>query len=333
MKIMEAVPNISEGRRPEIITAVAQAAQAACAEAKLLHIDSNPDANRTVLTIAGTPNGVRLASFAVLKTAARLIDMRVQHGAHPRLGATDVCPFVPVRDMTLKEASQQAVLLAREAAERLQIPIYLYESNATSPERKDLAFLRRGEYESLPQKLKELPPDAGPCSFSGRVAKTGATVIGARNILIAFNISLNTTDTRPAKEIASVLRENSGGLRSVKAIGWLMPNYHAAQVSFNLTDYRQTGLAQVFEACRQEASKRGLQTTGSELIGLAPEEALLEAGRFYIPLTNQPAVLIEEAVRNLGLNKIRPFDAHRQILEYRLKEMLQTFKQSRIGLG
>ena len=323
MKIMEAVPNVSEGRRADIIEEIRRAAQAASPEAKLLHTDSNPDANRTVFTLAGTPQGVRLASFALLETTARLLDMRTQHGAHPRLGATDVCPFIPVRDMTFLEAAQQATWLAQEAAQRLRLPIYLYEANAVSAERKNLAFIRRGEYESLPQKLKELPPDLGPREFSPSVAKTGATVIGARFFLIAFNVSLNTQHVETAKEIASVLREKNGGLAGVKAIGWLMPKYRAAQVSFNLTDFHTTGLAQVYEACLRQAQHRGVCVTGSELIGLAPEQALLEAGRFYAPHTTAPQELIQQAAQHLGLNKIRPFYAQERILEYRLQELLQ----------
>ena len=326
MKIMEAVPNISEGKDPKIIAACAQAARQACAQAKLLHTDSNPDANRTVLTLAGTPEGVRRAAFALMQTATRLIDMRLQHGAHPRLGAVDVCPFVPVAGMTLAEAAEQARLLGQKAAEQLGIPVYFYEANARQENRKNLAFIRRGEYESLPQKLAELPPDLGPREFSPHVAKTGAVVIGARNFLLAFNVSLNTQDTAAAKEIAGVLREKNGGLPAVKAIGWLMPGYQAAQVSFNLTDFHKTGLAQVFEACRREAEARGLSVMGSELIGLAPQEALAAAGRFYLPDCQDTHTLLRQAVLRLGLNKIRPFHLRERILEFRLQEELQQGK-------
>lgn len=322
MKIMEAVPNVSEGIRSDVIAQIAHAAQTASPHAKLLHVDSNPDANRTVLTLAGTPQGVYKASFEILKQAARLIDMRIQKGAHPRLGATDVCPFIPVRDMTLAEAAEQARLLGQKAAQELGIPVYFYEANASEPERRNLAFLRRGEYESLPHKLQELPPDLGPRTFSDSVAHTGASVIGARNFLIAFNVSLNTQDVRAAKEIAALLREKNGGLPAVKAIGWLMPGYHSAQVSFNLTDYHTTGLATVFEACKQQAKKRGLEVTGSELIGLAPEEAFLQAGRFYAPQQKETTELIHIAAVQLGLNKIRPFHKRERILEYRLADVL-----------
>ncbi|MGN0016647.1 MAG: glutamate formimidoyltransferase [Candidatus Avelusimicrobium sp.] len=318
MKIMEAVPNISEGRRTDVIKHITMRVKNA-SPARVLHIDSNADANRTVFTLAGDPDDVRQSAFALIQAAAELIDMRFHSGAHPRIGAVDVCPFVPVKNMTLAEAAQQARQLARDAAEKLHLPVYLYEANAQTPERKNLAFIRKGEYESLPQKLKELPPDFGPREFSLSVKKTGATVIGARNFLIAFNVSLNTQNITAAKQIASVLREKNGGLPALKAIGWYMADYHCAQVSFNLTDYKTTGLAQTFEACCKEAARRGITTTGSELIGLAPEDALLNAGRFYASATTDKSALLETAVRELKLNKIRPFNIQERILEYCLK--------------
>lgn len=317
MKIMEAVPNISEGRRTDVIENIAERVKNA-SPARILHVDSNADANRTVFTLAGEPDDVRKSAFVLIQSAAELIDMRFHSGAHPRIGAVDVCPFVPVKNMTLDEAAQQAKKLAKDTAEKLNIPVYLYEANAQTMERKNLAFIRKGEYESLPQKLKELPPDFGPHEFSENVQKTGATVIGARNFLIAFNISLNTRDVTAVKQIASVLREKNGGLPTIKAIGWYMADYQCAQVSFNLTDYKTTGLAQVFEACKQEAARRGLAVTGSELIGLAPEDALLNAGRFYAPGLEEKTALLETAVRKLGLNKIRSFNIQERILEYRL---------------
>ncbi|MDD6153538.1 MAG: glutamate formimidoyltransferase [Elusimicrobia bacterium] len=317
MKIMEAVPNISEGRRTDVIENIAERVKNA-SPARILHVDSNADANRTVFTLAGEPDDVRKSAFVLIQSAAELIDMRFHSGAHPRIGAVDVCPFVPVKNMTLDEAAQQAKKLAKDTAEKLNIPVYLYEANAQTMERKNLAFIRKGEYESLPQKLKELPPDFGPHEFSENVQKTGATVIGARNFLIAFNISLNTRDVTAVKQIASVLREKNGGLPTIKAIGWYMADYQCAQVSFNLTDYKTTGLAQVFEACKQEAARRGLAVTGSELIGLAPEDALLNAGRFYAPGLEDKTALLETAVRKLGLNKIRSFNIQERILEYRL---------------
>ena len=317
MKIMEAVPNISEGRRTDVIESIAARVKNA-SPARVLHVDSNADANRTVFTLAGEPDDVRQSAFALIQAAAELIDMRFHSGAHPRLGAVDVCPFVPVKNMTLAEATQQARQLARDAAEKLHLPVYLYEANAQTPERKNLAFIRKGEYESLPQKLKELPPDFGPQEFDRSVQKTGATVIGARNFLIAFNVSLNTQDVTAAKQIASVLREKNGGLPALKAIGWYMADYQCAQVSFNLTDYKTTGFAQTFEACRKEAARLGITATGSELIGLAPEEALLNAGRFYAPGLEDKTALLERAVRELNLNKIRPFNIQERILGYKL---------------
>lgn len=248
--------------------------------------------------------------------------MRTQQGEHPRLGAVDVCPLVPVKNITLAETALWADQLARKVATELSIPVYLYEANASHVMRKNLAFIRQGEYESLPTKLSLLPPDYGPASYSREVAKTGAGIIGARNFLIAFNISLNTQNVSLAKEMAAALREKNGGLPAVKAIGWLMPAYKSAQVSFNLTDFHTTGLAQVWEACKQQADKHGLILTGSELIGLVPQEALLQAGKFYNSQENFPDALIRLAVEKLGLNKIRPFDLEERILENKLNGLL-----------
>lgn len=321
MQIIEAVPNFSEGKNlPLISQIVKETAEVSCA--KILHIDSNADANRTVLTLAGEPEEILKSCLALFRACKKHLDMRVQQGKHPRLGAVDVCPFVPVQNISLKQTALWADKLARQVSTELNIPIYLYEANATQPTRKNLAFLRQGEYENLPSKLATLPPDYGPVSYSQEVAKTGASVIGARNFLIAFNISLNTQDVSPAKEIAAVLREKNGGLPSVKAIGWYMPAYQAAQVSFNLTDFHTTGLAQVWEACKKEAHKRGLEVTGSELIGLLPLEAILQAGRFYSPQNDSSQQLIRLAIEKLGLNKIRPFHMEERILENKLTELL-----------
>ena len=318
MKLMEAVPNFSEGRRTDVINAIVRRV-ADVSRAKVLNVDSNADANRTVLTLAGEAQEVRKSALELFKATRELLDMRTHHGAHPRLGAVDVCPFVPIADMTLVEAADEARQLGQQVAE-LNIPVYFYEKNAPTPERQNLAFLRRGEYESLPKKLQELPPDLGPQMYTESVAKTGASIIGARNFLLAYNISLNTTDITPAKQIAALLREKNGGLKAVKAIGWLMPGYQAAQVSFNLTDFYKTGMAEVFEACRREAGKLGFSVTGSELIGLTPLEALLRAGRFYAPIPTDENTLIQKAITRLGLNKIRPFSPREKILEYRLAD-------------
>lgn len=314
MKIIEAVPNISEGKNKEIIARVVAAANRVPG-ARVLHVDANADANRTVITLAGTPQAVVESALALAHAAAELIDMRLQKGVHPRLGATDVCPLVPVREISVQETAQLADQLARRVADELQIPVYLYEENARSEKRKNLAFIRRGEYESLPEKLRELPPDYGPQEFDKHVAKTGATVIGARKFLIAFNMSLNTQDVNMAREIAAQLRERGGGLKCVKAIGWYMPEYRCAQVSCNLTDFEKTGLAEAFETCKKLAAAHGLKITAGELIGLVPQEALIQAGKFYAPDEKNTAALLNAAVENLLLGKLRPFDARERILE------------------
>lgn len=318
MQLLEAVPNISEGRNTALIACVVAAANSVPG-ARVLHTDSNADANRSVITLAGEPHAVVQSVFELIRAATRLIDMRKHHGVHPRLGAVDVCPLAPVREISLQETARLAEKLARRVASELNIPIYLYEENARTDERKNLAFIRRGEYESLPEKLRTLPPDFGPQSWSESVAKTGATVIGARKFLIAFNMSLNTQDVAAARKIAAQLRERGGGLKCVKAIGWDMPAYRCAQVSCNLTDFTQTGLADVFEACKTLADKHGLQIIAGELIGLIPQDALLAAGRFYAPGEKNSTALINAAVENLRLGNLHPFDVRERVLEELLK--------------
>ena len=318
MQMIEAVPNISEARDKETLARILGDVQAVLGNVRLLHVDSNENANRTVLTLAGKPEQVTHVCFMLFKACEQYIDMRFHAGEHPRLGAVDVCPLVPITGLTLPQTAALADNLARRVAEELHIPVYLYEQNATAEERKDLAFLRKGEYESLPEKLKNLPPDYGPKQFTDSVARTGASVIGARNFLIAFNISLNTQNVLAAIEIAAKLREKSGGLPGVKAIGWYMQDYQCAQVSFNITDFHQSNLHDVFEACWREAAARGLQVTGSELIGLVPQEAMVKAGQFYAPKETNEDQLIAVAVEHLLLNKIRLFKADERILEKRL---------------
>ncbi len=315
MQIIEAVPNISEARDMQVLAQILGDVQAAAGQVRVLHVDPNADANRTVLTLAGNPQHVVHACLLLFKACTQYINMQFHQGAHPRLGAVDVCPLVPVADITLTETAAFADQLARRVAEELRIPIYMYEENATTPERKNLAFIRRGEYESLPKKLKTLPPDYGPREYTESVARTGASVIGARNFLIAFNVSLNTKDVTAAKEMAAALREKNGGLPAVKAIGWYMAAYGCAQVSFNLTDFHKSNLQDVFEACKKQAAARGLQLTGSELIGLVPQAALLKAGKFYAPGATDENALINAAVDNLLLSKIRPFIPTERILE------------------
>ncbi len=319
MQIIEAVPNISEGANTENLTRIVGDLRAVLGSARLLHVDSNADANRTVLTLAGPPHDVVRACFMLFWACAQDIDMRFHSGAHPRLGAVDVCPLVPVQGITLAQTAIFADSLARRVATELGIPVYLYEANARTHERKNLAFIRRGEYENLPEKLKNLPPDYGPQLFTESVSRTGASVIGARNFLIAFNVSLNTQEVAFAKQIAAQLREKNGGLPGVKAIGWYMATYKCAQVSFNLTDFHQSNLQDVFEACKQAAATRGINVTGSELIGLVPQEALLLAGKFYAPKEKNKTALINAAVEHLLLSKIRPFVVDEQILEQKLR--------------
>ncbi len=315
MTLIEAVPNISEARDKENLARIVGDLQAVLGPVRLLHVDSNEDANRTVLTLAGHPEHVVRVCFMLFNLCAHYIDMRFHAGEHPRLGAVDVCPLVPVRDISLQETAAFADGLARRVADELHIPVYLYETNATADERKNLSFLRRGEYESLPEKLKTLPPDYGPRQFTETAARAGASVIGARDFLIAFNVSLNTQNVLAAIEIADKLREKNGGLPGVKAIGWYMQEYQCAQVSFNITDFHKSNLHDVFEACRREATARGLQVTGSEIIGLVPQEAILNAGKFYAPNAKNETALINAATEHLLLDKIRPFVANERILE------------------
>ena len=320
MKIIECVPNISLSARPEKLRRIINAVQNTPG-ALLLHTDENPSANRTVLTFAGEPGAVLQAANTCIKTALQEIDMRAHRGAHPRLGAVDVCPLVPVQGITLEETALLARTLARQAALENNLPVYLYEAAAQHPERKNLADVRRGEYESLPQKLQSQPPDFGPTVWDEHTQKTGACIIGARNILIAFNINLNTQDAAPAKQIAAAIREKNGGLKCVKAIGWYMENFGRAQVSCNLTDYTTTGPAQVFEECKRQAARLGVKTTGCELVGLIPRQALLNAGKFYArDKALPPQDLIKLAVEKLNLNDVKPFRPHQQILEELLEQ-------------
>ena len=315
MQLIEAVPNISQARDKNNLARILREVQTVLGSVRLLHVDSNENANRTVLTLAGKPEQVARVCFILFKACEQYIDMRVHTGEHPRLGAVDVCPLVPISGITLAETAAFAQGLAKRVAEELHIPIYLYEANARTHERRNLAFLRKGEYESLPEKLQEFPPDYGPHTFNDSVARTGASVIGARNFLIAFNMSLNTQNVLAAIEIAAKLREKNGGLPGVKAIGWYMQDYQCAQVSCNLTDFHKSNLNDVFEACKKEANARELQITGSELIGLVPQEAMVKTGQFYAPKETNEDRLIAVAAEHLLLSKIRPFKADERILE------------------
>ncbi|MBC7186244.1 MAG: glutamate formimidoyltransferase [Calditrichaeota bacterium] len=344
-QLVECVPNFSEGRNRAAIDAITR--EIADTEGvKLLDVDPGADTNRTVVTFVGTPAGVVEAAFKAIRKAAELIDMSKHRGAHPRIGATDVCPFVPLAGCTMADCVALARQLGARVGEELGIPVYLYEEAATRPERKNLADIRQGEYEGLPAKLKDpaWAPDFGPAVFN---PKTGATVIGAREFLIAYNINLNTRDRRLAQEIALNIRESGrlqrdpegnilrdehgnplrkpGKFQAVKAVGWYIPEYKQAQVSINLVNYKVTPPHVVFDEVCREAELLGLRVTGSELVGLIPLEALLMAGRYYLQKQGRsPGLperdLVDIAVRSLGLNDICRFEPEKKIIEYQVGE-------------
>lgn len=278
--MIECIPNFSEGRRPEVIDAIAAAIRGVPG-VNLLDIHADPDHNRSVMTFAGRADAVAEAAFQVVRTAASLIDMTIQRGQHPRVGATDVVPFVPLRGATLEQCVTIARQVGRRIGEELHIPVYFYEAAATRPDRRDLPNLRRGEYEGLREVIGRDPdraPDAGPAVLG----PAGATIVGARHPLIAFNIYLNTADIRVARRIAKAVRASSGGLRGVRALGMLVNG--RAQVSMNLIEYRTTPLHRVVEMVAREAQAYGATIVESELVGLIPEDALIDAARFYLQL-------------------------------------------------
>lgn len=343
MRLVECVPNFSEGRNPAVIDAIAAAIRDT-EGAHLLDVDPGKDTNRTVVTFVADYDAAVQAAFHAIETAARLIDMRVHTGAHARMGATDVCPFVPVRGVTMEDCVALARRLGKRVGEELGIPVYLYEFAATSEERRNLANIRAGEYEGLAQRLADpaWKPDFGPAAFH---PKSGATVIGARKFLIAYNVNLNTRDRKLAHDIALSIREagrakrddngrivrdadgttvnDPGTLKACKAVGWYIAEYHRAQVSINLVDYEVTPPHAAFDEVKRQAELRGARVTGSELVGLIPLEAMLQAGRHYLSLqgrsTGVPEKdLIETAVQSLGLNDISRFDPRQKIIEYRV---------------
>lgn len=332
-QIIECIPNFSEGKNVNTLAAISDAIKCT-AGVKLLHRDQGVAANRTVFTFAGEPARVVEAAFQAIKVAGELIDMRIQKGEHPRIGATDVCPLVPIVNISMEEVKVYAEQLGKRVASELNIPIYLYEHSATTAKRKNLATIRSGEYEGLKQKmtLPEWQPDFGQ-SFN---PQTGATVLGARDFLIAYNANLNTDAVPIAKQIARDIRESGqvikkktgekvripGQYKSLKAIGWYIEEYGKAQVSMNLTNYSVTGIHEAFEACKKAAKKYGVAITGSELIGLIPLAAILAAGHFYAQqnelsnLTQQ--ALIQLAVEELGLAELSPFKIEERVIEYLL---------------
>ena len=292
--IAECVPNFSEGRRQNVIDEIVTA-MAEVPDARVLDVQSDPDHNRSVVTMVGPPQAVLEAAFQGVTTAAGLIDMNHHRGGHPRMGATDVVPFVPVRDVTMEDCIALARQLGERVGSELAIPVYLYEDAANRPDRRNLANVRRGEYEGLKEEIATNPdraPDYGPSTLG----TAGATAIGARPPLIALNVYLNTDDPSPAKAIAQAVRHSSGGLRFVKALGLLVEGQ--AQVSMNLTNYRHTPIHRVMEMIRTEAARFGLSITHSEIVGLVPAAALLDAAQFYLQIAElSPDQILENRLQ------------------------------------
>jgi glutamate formiminotransferase/formiminotetrahydrofolate cyclodeaminase len=343
MPLVECVPNISDGRNPKVYEAAAAAATSANG-VTVLNVDPGAETNRTVITLVGEPEAVLEGAFRLTATALSLIDMTAHKGAHPRLGAVDVVPFVPVSGVTMDDCAALARRLGKRVGDELAIPVYLYEFAASAPHRRNLADIRAGEYEALADKLLDpsWQPDFGPARF---VPRSGAIVIGARNFLVAYNVNLNTLDKRLANRVALDVREKGrvrrdadgnpvlggdgkplydpGILRSVKAVGWTIPEYGCAQISLNLTDLDVTPLHVAFDTCDERARERGLRATGSELVGLVPRSALLEAGRHYLARMGRSVgvperALIHTAIRTLGLNEVKAFDPAERIIENRI---------------
>ncbi len=347
-KIIECVPNFSEGNDLAIVKQITDVIEAV-EGVKLLDVDPGKATNRTVVTLVGNPEAVIEAAFLAIKKASEIIDMSKHHGEHPRMGATDVCPLIPISNISMEETAQYAQRLAERVGLELSIPVYLYEAAQANPSRKNLSIIRAGEYEGFFKKIQEPEwhPDFGPAIMH---AKAGATVIGARDFLVAYNVNLNTKSTRLANSIAFDIRENGrvkrkghhitgeieldaqgepvripGLLKECKAIGWFIDEYNIAQVSVNLTNYNVTSVHQCFETSSDCASKRGLRVTGSELVGLTPLKALTDAGEYFLRKQGRSTGVSEKekihiAVRSLGLDELAPFDANKKIIEYVLRD-------------
>ncbi len=344
-QLLECVPNFSEGRDPAVIrqiTAVIESVEGV----KLLDVDPGKATNRTVVTFVGEPAAVVEAAFQAIKKAGEIINMSQHRGEHPRMGATDVCPLIPIANISIHEAANWARKLAERVGQELELPVYLYEAAASRPERQNLATIRAGEYEGLAQKLRheDWQPDFGPARFD---AQRGATVIGARDFLVAYNVNLNTTSVRRANAVAFDIREKgrvlndpqtgkplkdehgeplrqSGLLKGVKAIGWFIEEYGVAQISMNITDTSSTALHEAFEACCESARQRGMRVTGSELVGLVPLAVMLDAGRYFLRKQQRStgisdAEVIKIAVKSMGIDELAPFDPQRKIIEYNLE--------------
>lgn len=345
MRLIECVPNFSEGNDLTIIKAITDAIESV-EGVKLLNVDPGKATNRTVVTFVGEPEVVEEGAFRGIKKASELIDMRKHKGEHPRMGATDVCPLIPVSGVTMEEAVQFAKQLGKRVGEELSIPVYLYEYAASASHRRNLSVIREGEYEGIAEKIKkpEWMPDYGTAQFN---AKSGSTVIGARDFLVAYNVNLNTTSVRKANSVAFDVRENGrvkknekgeiekdkdgnvvripGACKAVKAIGWFIEEYGIAQVSINLTNINVTPVHVAFDEVCKSAESRGLRVTGSELIGLIPLHSMLEAGKYFLRKQQLSAGVSEEtlikiAVKSLGLDELTPFDPKKKIIEYMLEE-------------
>ena len=372
-RIIECVPNYSEGRNKEIIDQIVAAVadtkvvtERGEESVKVLDVDPGEATNRTVVTFVGSPEAVLEAAFQGEKKAAELIDMRHHHGAHPRSGATDVLPLVPVAGITLEECGELARGLAKRIYNELGIPCYCYEAAAYKPERKNLAVCRAGEYEALPEKVidPERKPDFGPDSYTETVVKAGASNVGARDFLIAVNFNLNTTSTRRAMAVAFDVREKGrpareggsltgkiikdeagktvwipGTLKGCKAIGWFIEEYGIAQVSMNITDMNVTPLHVAFEEVCRAAAARGLRVTGTEIVGLVPKKVLVEAGKFYLEKQQRSLGVPEEelikiAVKSLGLNDLKPFNPKEKVIEYLMTdEEVQARKERLVRMS
>ena len=346
--LVECVPNFSEGRDDAVIAQITGAIETV-EGAKLLDVDPGRSTHRTVVTLAGHPEAVIEAAFRAIARATELIDMRQHRGEHPRMGATDVCPLVPISGITMEETVEYARRLAERVGRELDVPVFLYENAASSPTRRNLATIREGEYEGMAEKLvqPEWRPDFGPAESR---PKSGATAIGAREFLVAYNVNLNTTSDRRATSVAWDVREKGrlkreggkpagklvrdsagkkiwqpGTLKGVKAIGWYIEEYGIAQVSLNITDLATTPVHKVFDEVASKATARGMRATGSELVGLIPLSAMLDAGRHYLGLQQRSLgvseqELVQIAIKSLGLDELTPFDPAQKIIEYRLRD-------------
>jgi len=331
--LIECVPNFSEGRRPEIIRQITDVIEAVPG-VRLLNVDPGKATNRTVVTFIGSPAAVVEAAFQAIKKAGEVIDMREHKGEHPRMGATDVCPLIPVAGITMEETAEWARRLAMRAGTELQLPVYLYEAAQADKNRSNLSVIRAGEYEGFFKKIRlpEWRPDYGPDEFD---ARRGGTVIGARDFLVAYNVNLNTTSTRRANAIAFDVREagrtlpdggqQPGTLKAVKAIGWYIEEYGIAQISMNLTNIRVTPVHVAFDEVCRAAAARGIRVTGSELVGLIPLQAMLDAGKYFLEKQQRSTgvsdkELIRIAILSMGLDDVTPFVPEERIIEYLLRD-------------